>query len=55
MLYHSNMVEVQVAFHAIRVGRQEYLFLPKLRAICLLNRVVERVSSRPCRISETFD
>ena len=40
----TNLVEVQVSFAAIRVSRQEYVFIPKLRAICLLNRVVETVS-----------
>ncbi|KAI0741510.1 hypothetical protein C8Q80DRAFT_1221540 [Daedaleopsis nitida] len=38
LFYHSNMVEVQVAFQAC------YVFLPKLRAICLLNRAATCVS-----------
>lgn len=38
------MVELQVAFQAIRVRRDEYIFLPILRAICLLSREVEQVS-----------
>ncbi|KAI0713351.1 hypothetical protein C8Q76DRAFT_621136 [Earliella scabrosa] len=38
----SNMVEIQVAFIAARTGRTEYVFLPKLRSVCLLDRCVER-------------
>ncbi|KAM5530475.1 hypothetical protein V8D89_015859 [Ganoderma adspersum] len=37
----TNLVEVQVSFAIIRVARQEYAFIPKLRAICLLNHIVE--------------
>ena len=40
----GHLVEVQVAFHAVRVSRGEYVFLPKLRALCLLDRTAERVS-----------
>ena len=40
----THLVEVQVSFVIIRVARQEYAFVPKLRAICLLNRIVETVS-----------
>ncbi|KAI0747738.1 hypothetical protein C8Q80DRAFT_1103639 [Daedaleopsis nitida] len=39
----SNMVEVQVSFQAIRVARHDYIFIPKLRAICLLHRTAEGV------------
>ena len=39
----TNLVEVQVSFVIIRVARHEYAFVPKLRAICLLDRIVERV------------
>ena len=39
----SNMVEVQVSFHVVRVGRHDYVFVPKLRALCLLNRNAEAV------------
>lgn len=38
------MVEVQIGFQVIRVGRSEYVFVPKLRSLCLLNRVAEKVS-----------
>ncbi|KAI1788706.1 hypothetical protein LXA43DRAFT_1097017 [Ganoderma leucocontextum] len=37
----TNLVEVQVGFMVIRVAHQEYVFVPKLRAICLFNRMVE--------------
>ncbi|KAI1782625.1 hypothetical protein LXA43DRAFT_1068451 [Ganoderma leucocontextum] len=36
-----NLVEVQVSFVIVRVAHQEHMFIPKLRAICLLDRVVE--------------
>ena len=39
-----NLVEAQVSFPIIRVAREEYVFVPKLRAICLLDRIVEMVS-----------
>ena len=38
------MVEVQVSFQVVRVGRYDYVFIPKLRALCLLNRNAEAVS-----------
>ncbi len=38
------MVEVQIGFIAVKTGRTEYIFLPKLRSICLLNRAAEKVS-----------
>ncbi|PIL22305.1 hypothetical protein GSI_14993 [Ganoderma sinense ZZ0214-1] len=41
LLILTNLVEVQVGFVIVRVARQEYTFVPKLRAICLLDRVVE--------------
>ena len=44
----SNLVELQVAFMAVRLARAEYIFLPKLRAICVLSREVERVRSLHC-------
>ncbi|KAI1787214.1 hypothetical protein LXA43DRAFT_896598 [Ganoderma leucocontextum] len=37
----TSLVEVQVSFMIVRVARQEYAFIPKLRAICLFNRMVE--------------
>ena len=40
----SNMVEVQIGFQVFRVGRSEYVFVPKLRSLCLLNRAAEKVS-----------
>ncbi len=43
----SNMVEVQIGFIAVKTGRTEYIFLPKLRSICLLNRAAEKVSTFP--------
>ena len=39
----SNMVKVQVSFQVVRVGRHDYVFIPKLRALCLLNRDAEAV------------
>ena len=39
----GHLIEVQVAFHAVRVSRAEYVFLPKLRALCLLDRTAEKV------------
>ncbi|KAI1788903.1 hypothetical protein LXA43DRAFT_893730 [Ganoderma leucocontextum] len=33
----TNLVEVQVSFVIVRVARQEHVFVPKLRAICLLD------------------
>ena len=35
------MVEVQMGFVAACVGRQEYVFLPKLHSVCVLARDVE--------------
>ncbi|KAI0730682.1 hypothetical protein C8Q76DRAFT_612543 [Earliella scabrosa] len=43
----SNMVEVQVSFQVVRVGRHDYVFVPKLRAMCLLNREAELVTKAP--------
>ena len=40
----TNLVELQVSFMAIKVKRGEYIFLPKLRSICVLDRIVEKVS-----------
>ena len=40
----TNLVELQVSFMAIKVKRGEYIFLPKLRSICVQNRIVEKVS-----------
>ena len=39
----TNLVEVQVSFVIIRVACHEYAFVPKIRAICLLDHVVEKV------------
>ena len=39
----SNLVELQIAFTTARLGRQEHVFLPKLRSVCVLDRTVERV------------
>ncbi|KAI0688833.1 hypothetical protein C8Q76DRAFT_635121 [Earliella scabrosa] len=39
----SNLVEVQVSFQAVRVGRHDYVFVPKMRALCLLSREAEAV------------
>lgn len=39
----SNMVDVQFAIHLVKVGRQEYVFVPKLRAVCLLGKQAEHV------------
>ena len=44
----AGLVEVQVGFAAVRLGHQEYAFLPKLRAVCLLERQVELVSLAIC-------
>ena len=40
----TNLVELQVSFMAVIVKKGEYVFLPKLRSICILDRLVERVS-----------
>ncbi|KAM5532011.1 hypothetical protein V8D89_014345 [Ganoderma adspersum] len=37
----TNLVELQVSFAIIRIACQEYTFVPKLWAICLLDRIVE--------------
>ncbi|KAI0364741.1 hypothetical protein BV20DRAFT_1056968 [Pilatotrama ljubarskyi] len=42
----GTMVELQVAFAAVKLGRKDFVFLPKLRAICVLNRVVQAVCVR---------
>ncbi|KAI0666355.1 hypothetical protein C8Q78DRAFT_984218, partial [Trametes maxima] len=34
----GTMVELQVAFAVAKLGRHDYIFLPKLRAVCILNR-----------------
>ena len=39
----SHMVEVQASFQAVRVGKREYVFIPKLRSVCLLDRTAEMV------------
>ena len=39
----TNLVKVQVSFVIIHVARHEYTFVPKLRAICLLDCIVEKV------------
>ncbi|KAI0645310.1 hypothetical protein C8Q79DRAFT_912123 [Trametes meyenii] len=36
----GTMVELQVAFTVAKLGRHDYIFLPKLRAICILSRVI---------------
>lgn len=38
------MVQVRFAVHLAKVGRHEYVFIPKLRSICLLGSDVQRVS-----------
>ena len=40
----TNLVELQVSFTAVRVKRGEYVFVPKLRSICVLSRHVEKVT-----------
>ena len=44
----SNMVEVQVSFQVVQVGKHDYVFLPKLRSLCLINREAEVVSAIYC-------
>ncbi|KAI0641843.1 hypothetical protein C8Q79DRAFT_1003304 [Trametes meyenii] len=39
----GTMVELQVAFTVAKLGRHDYIFLPKLRAICILSHVVHTV------------
>ena len=41
----SNLIDVQMAFAMVKVSKREFVFLPKLRAICMLDRAVEQVSS----------
>ncbi|KAI1786783.1 hypothetical protein LXA43DRAFT_897369 [Ganoderma leucocontextum] len=41
----TSLVEVQVSFMIVRVARQEYAFIPKLRAICLFNRMDYNLST----------
>ncbi|KAL1938899.1 hypothetical protein VTO73DRAFT_11052 [Trametes versicolor] len=41
VIFPGTMVELQIAFAAVKVGRHEYIFLPKLRAICVLSRAVQ--------------
>ncbi len=38
------MVQVRFAVHLAKVGRHEYVFIPKLRSICLLGSEIQRVS-----------
>ena len=40
-----SLVEIQVAFTAVKVKQQEYQFIPKLRSVCILDRSVEHVSN----------
>ena len=47
----SNMVEVQVSFQVVRVGRHDYVFVPKLRAMCLLDREAESVCLTCLRVN----
>ncbi len=42
-IFPGTMVELQIAFAAVKVGHHEYIFLPKLRAICVLSRAVQSV------------
>ncbi|EIW65145.1 uncharacterized protein TRAVEDRAFT_111478, partial [Trametes versicolor FP-101664 SS1] len=37
VIFPGTMVELQIAFAAVKVGCHEYIFLPKLRAICDYN------------------
>ncbi|RPD52037.1 hypothetical protein L227DRAFT_568861, partial [Lentinus tigrinus ALCF2SS1-6] len=46
--YLSNMVEIKFAIHIVKVGRQEYVFLPKLRALCLLGKEVQQDYNIAC-------
>lgn len=43
VIFPGTMVELQIAFAAVKVGHHEYIFLPKLRAICVLSRAVQSV------------
>ena len=47
----TNLVELQVSFMAIKVKRGEYIFLPKLRSICVLDRIVEKVNIHVLRLN----
>ena len=40
-----SLVEIQVAFTAVKVKQQEYQFIPKLCSVCVLDQSVERVSN----------
>ncbi|KAH9939696.1 uncharacterized protein BXZ73DRAFT_43519 [Epithele typhae] len=46
----SNLVELQIAFTVVRLPRQEYVFVPKLCSICVLDRAVERRAKSPRRL-----
>ena len=39
----GNLVELQIGICAISIGRSRFAFVPKLRAICVLSREVEKV------------
>lgn len=43
-IFPGAMVELQIAFAAVKLGQHDYIFLPKLRAICVLSRAVQSVS-----------
>ena len=42
-----------MAFVAVRIGRQDFVFLPKLRAVCLLNKIVEEVGHQSTLLAST--
>lgn len=41
----ASLVEVQVTFSAVKLGRTDYIFLPKLRSVCILSRAIHSVRS----------
>ncbi|EIW54544.1 uncharacterized protein TRAVEDRAFT_84071, partial [Trametes versicolor FP-101664 SS1] len=43
VIFPGTMVELQIAFVAVKVGCHEYIFLPKLWAICVLSHAVQLV------------
>ena len=40
----SNLVDVQMTFAIVKVSKGEFVFLPKLYAICMLDHSVKQVS-----------
>ncbi len=44
-IYPCDLVELQVAFCAVPIGKRKHRVLAKLRSVCVLDRTAENVST----------